>query len=50
VAAFMDKLTDARLVCIHDEAGNLLLGKAPPQETYYSAEFLVACANHGRRK
>ena len=44
MAAILDKLgTDAKLICIHDHAGNLLLGKAPAKEFSISAG-LIGCA------
>lgn len=50
MAAFLDANPEARLVCIHDLAGNLLAGKAPAPEFALSADFLHCATTMGFKK
>ena len=39
LAEIMDGLTDARVVCVHDHEGNLLLGRPPPLDSFVAVEW-----------
>jgi hypothetical protein len=50
VARMADLGADAKLLCITDHAGIVLWGKEPPQDRFYSADFLIAAATSGERQ
>ena len=52
MAAIMDELgTDARMVCIKDHAGNVLMGKEPtPDACVLSADFISFVTSFGYPK